>query len=153
MKKKLFVLILLISFLSGLLLIARDISETVPKHLFLTPEQIDPYTYKLHMGPISPSSDYRKQADENYITQHYEDAARYYLAHLQYDPTDINALYNLSRCYGMLNQPDLAVQYIKLAYNNGFTNVKHLARDKSFKKVRSTQVFKTTIDSLKAIKK
>jgi tetratricopeptide (TPR) repeat protein len=148
MKQKLMILCLLLIALAGIHLFAVENPGLIQNPTFMAPERIDPYALNHNMGEISPPYDYHARGDSLYQREHYEDAARNYLAQLQYDPYNENILYNLSRCYGMLNRPNLAAKYVALAYRHGFTNIRHIMKDKDFKKVRYVQPFKATIDSL-----
>jgi hypothetical protein len=94
---------------------------------------------------------YKKYLEREFNEQYYHAAIVKYLSWLKIDKHNVNALYNLSCCYAMLNEPELAAYYVKLSYTNGFKNLKHIERSKKFKLVRNNEVFKSTIDSLKTL--
>ena len=112
----------------------------------LTPEQIDPYSFD--PTAIAKTATYNAQATKAYTDGNYEDAARFYLAHLQSKPDDSTAWYNLSCCYGLLGRAELAAKYLKLAYQAGYTDLEHIAQDTDFTQVRETAEFTSAMDSL-----
>ena len=148
MKEKMLILAILLVGLIASFLYAEDNPNPTQ---FLPPESINPYTFKLNMGHISPSEDYVAKGNNSYQQQRYENAAQYYLAQLQYDPHNKNVLYNLARCYSMLNKPDLASYYLMQSGKCGFVNVRHIRSDKDFDKIRKTPVFVATMDSLNTL--
>lgn len=115
---------------------------------FVSPEEIDIYTFdpsaKLKDAPTS----YMAIGYEAYTKADYETAAKYYLAHLQTNPTDSGSWYNLSCCYGLLGKADLAAKYLQVAYKNGFRDLEHISRDSDFDKVKAETKFVEAMDSL-----
>ncbi len=116
------------------------------------PKLLDPAQYKVHFGHGVPNSSSRKTGSAYYMNGYYTAAAARYTANLKSDPTNKNTLYNLAGCYGVLNQPDLASRYLILAFDNGFTNLRHVMTNRKFKKVKNSPVFKATVDSLLTVK-
>lgn len=111
----------------------------------LVPELIDPYTYE----PKAPTAANLNLAAQYYEKGDYENAARYFMAHLNSKPDDANAWYNLSCCFGLLGRGDLAGKYLMRAYKAGFTDIAHVKQDKDFEKVRDNKDFGTAMDSLR----
>jgi phospholipase/carboxylesterase len=95
------------------------------------------------------SKPYMEKAYDAYTKSDFETAAKYYLYYLQSNPDDATSWYNLSCCYGLLNKPELAAKYLKVAYKAGFTDTNHIAQDTDFTIVRNDAVFQNAVDSLK----
>lgn len=112
----------------------------------LNPEQIDPYVY----DPLvqTGSGDYPQHARAAYLNGEYEEAAKFYLAHLQTNRDDAVSLYNLACCYGLLDKPELAAKYLLQSFKTGYTNLDHIKADPDFTKVRETASFSAAMDSL-----
>ena len=89
-----------------------------------------------------------RQALEAYAFGAYEEAARYYLAALRYDVTDVLNIYNLACCYGLLEEPELAARYLALAVEAGFTSIEQIQRDGDFDPVRGAPAFAAVIDTI-----
>ncbi len=109
----------------------------------LDPQSIDPYTFVPRVA-----EDYSSQAYTAYSEGQYEDAARWYLAHLQNHPDDSTAWYNLACCFGLLNRPDLAAKYLQESYLTGFRDLEHIKADTDFELVRQSPDFTAAMDSL-----
>lgn len=118
----------------------------------MNPKLLDPAQYKVHYGHGVPNSSSKKASASYYTNQYYSSAAARYTAHLKADPGNKNTLYNLSCSYSMMNQPKKASYYLKLAFQNGFTNLRHVMKSKKFANVKDDPVFKATVDSLLAEK-
>lgn len=106
----------------------------------------------LHFDPSTKlgkdMNEHLGKANTAYAAKDYETAARYYLAHLQFKPEDSNSWYNLSCCFGLLGNAELASKYLLVAYKAGFKDVEHVQRDTDFEKVRQESVFVSAMDSL-----
>jgi hypothetical protein len=152
MKKRFLIMVLLLTAFNGMLIYADVKKGEIKEPAFLKPERIDPYAMNHNMGSTSPPHEYFASANYYYTQEHYSRAAKSYHTQLKGNPYSKNISYNLSRCYGRLEIPELAARYLVLAYNNGFTNLKHVMKDKSFDPVRDKQPFSSTMDSLQVAK-
>lgn len=125
---------------AGLLLLAAC-SNQLGK---LSPELIDPYTYT----PNTATGANLATASNYYQEGKYEDAARYYLAHLDSRPDDAVSWYNLACCFGLLDRADLAGKYLMQSYKAGYRDLEHVKQDTDFSSVRDSTGFTTAMDSL-----
>lgn len=143
MKVRLFILILLVA----VYCFAQE--NPAAEYEPLNPEQIDIYTF----DPTSPVGDevkaYSSIAYAAYGKGEYQKAAQYYLAYLKSYPDDALALYNLSCCYGLLDNANLAAKYLKQSYKAGFTNLEHIKKDTDFDKVKTNKTFSGVVDSIR----
>lgn len=114
------------------------------------PEAIDPYQEDVGNFLDVDLTSYEKKAGEAYQTGNYEEAARYYLMVLRYDIHDVNSIYNLACCYGLLGKDTLAARYLARAAKAGYDDIALLRNDSDFEKVRGKKVFDATVDSLAA---
>ena len=87
---------------------------------------------------------------EAYQDQDYENAAKYYLAMLQYNVTDGGNIYNLACCYGLLGEAELAALYVERAFSAGFQDLEHIGRDPDFDRVRDSEPFVEVMQILHA---
>jgi phospholipase/carboxylesterase len=128
------------------LLLLASASVCLAQAVPALPENIDPYAF----DPLSgqDTAGYDALAYEAYGKGNWEEAAKYYLAHLQTHREDITAWYNLSCCYGLLNKPDLAAKYLMQAYKAGYTDMGHIKADTDYDLVRESDAFKAALDSL-----
>lgn len=112
------------------------------------PENIDPL--KKDIG------DFLDENLEGYILSasvaeaegRYEDAARYYLFVLRYDHKNADHIYNLSRCYGFMNEYELAAENLIRAINAGYNDFENIETDTAFSGIRRTQIFKETLKEI-----
>ncbi len=89
-------------------------------------------------------------ATEAYQNSDWHEAATQYLNALLIDPTSSNSMFNLSCCYGLMGEDELATLYLRRAYINGFTDLEHINWDPDFDSVREEPVFSAFLDSLNA---
>ncbi len=137
----------LIALLAMLGLFGALIAQTPKANTNL--ENIDIYSFDPLSGHSADPTENLKNANAAYQAADYEQAARNYLAYLQMKPSDSGAWYNLSCCYGLLGKPELAAKYLQRAYKNGFRDLEHIVNDRDFEKVRSSEAFSASMDSLK----
>ncbi len=116
---------------------------------YTKPEDIDIYKFEPAQSAQNDSRQLMMQANGFYQKGDYKNSARYYLAYLQQNPDDSGSWYNLSCCYGLLGQAELAAKYLKIAYRKGFTDVGHVERDTDFDKVKEETNFAMAVDSLR----
>jgi predicted esterase len=115
---------------------------------FTPPEQIDIYKFDPSTTLQSDGRDLAEQGYAAYNKADYELAAKFYLAYLQRNPDDAGSWYNLSCCFGLLSQAELAGKYLKIAYKKGFTDTEHIKRDTDFSTVKEDKAFANAVDSL-----
>lgn len=113
------------------------------------PESIDPLKPDIGNFMDIDTREYFIKADEAYRNKQYQKAAKYYLAVLRNDITDVIALYNLSCSYGLLNKPELSARYLLKSVENGFTDFNYIQQDSDFFAVKNHEKFKQTLDSVK----
>lgn len=90
-------------------------------------------------------------AADAYQNGEWYEAATYYLNALAIDPTSSNSIFNLSCCYGLMGEDELATLYLRRAYINGFTDLGHINGDTDFDLVREKPIFSAFLDSLNAV--
>ncbi len=76
-----------------------------------------------------------------FMQKEYEKAAKYYLYILDNNMDDANALYNLSRCYAMLNSPELSGYFLIMSVNAGYNNFANIEKEESFKLLLGNEYF------------
>ncbi len=142
MKVRLLILLLLVSAYC----FAQD--NAAAHTSMLEPEHIDIYTF----DPSTPVGDevkaFAATAYDAYGKGDFETAAKYYMVYLKSYPQDANSWYNLACCFGLMDKPNLAAKYLKLAYKAGFNNVDHIRKDKDFDKVKTNKTFSGVVDSI-----
>lgn len=80
----------------------------------------------------------------------YKEAASYYLYLLRYNYHDSELIYKLARCYGFINQPDLASQYLIRAINAGYSGFESIRQDKAFSNLQNSPVFQNTLKEIES---
>lgn len=112
------------------------------------PEQIDIFSFDPTEQAVSVQTDYRERAYTFYQEGRFDQAAKYYLAHLKFNPEDASSWYNLSCSFGLLGDAKEAAKYLKVAYKKGFRDLGHIRSDKDFDSVRTAKTFTAALDSL-----
>ncbi|MBN2082471.1 hypothetical protein JW859_09750 [bacterium] len=85
---------------------------------------------------------------EAYGDGDYEKAAQYYLALLYADLGNEITLYNLAGCYGLLDQPELATEFLERSFAAGYTDIGYAREDPDFATVRDTPVFQEMLERM-----
>lgn len=114
----------------------------------IDPLSIDIYTFDAGSMQNPDTPDFLQMANAAYAEAKYEISAQYSLAHLAQNPDDNNSWYNLSCCFGLLGNAELAAKYLQVAYRKGFKDLGHILSDKDFSSVRKHPVFESAVDSL-----
>ncbi len=91
-----------------------------------------------------------KAARQAHGDQDFETAAKYYIAMLQMDSSNQDALYNLACCYSMQNDAVRASECLLAAADAGFANLWSLDHDPEFDPVKESEEYKAALDSIKA---
>ena len=136
------------AFLLVVLMLAAGLVGGQTHNLQLDPEKIDIYSFDPSEQASAPQTNYGQRAYEFYQEGKFDQAARYYLAHLSSNPDDATGLYNLSCCFGLLGEAKEAAKYLKIAFKKGFKDLDHIRRDKDFDQVRTAKTFTAAMDSL-----
>lgn len=112
------------------------------------PENIDPMNE--HTGDFLDArlENYILSASIAEVERRYKDAARYYLYVLRYDYKNADYIYKLARCYGFMNEYELASKYLIRAINAGYNDLENIESDKAFAGIKRTQIFKETIKEI-----
>lgn len=87
-------------------------------------------------------------ATQAYYDGDYQKAADLYINYMQHDIKNGSVCYNLACCYGLLGNDSLATKYLRYAYENGFTDIKHIKSDPDFEKVKDSEIFYGLIKEL-----
>lgn len=87
-------------------------------------------------------------ADSSYWAGDYDRAAVGYLEALRLNVDDPYASYQISCCYGLIGKDTLAAIFLKRAWARGYTFIEQIRFDPDYAKVRQSEVFKATVDSL-----
>jgi len=69
----------------------------------------------------------------------------------QYAPYYINAYYNLSCVYSLLNNKQMAIFYLDKAIKGGYADYAHLQKDSDFDNIRNDKAFKELIQPLREV--
>lgn len=114
------------------------------------PETIDIYEKSLAEYLDFNLNEHIGKANQAYQEGDYETSAQHYLAVLRHDINNLLAMYNLACCYGLLGKEELAAEYLMESVEAGYDNLEHLKQDPDFDKVRDTETFSATVDSIQA---
>ncbi|MFO8061907.1 MAG: dienelactone hydrolase family protein [bacterium] len=112
-------------------------------------DNIDPYNRAYIEALREDTEEYSRKANEYYRDDRFEKAAKYYLLYIMRNAQDANSIYNLACCYGLLGKPELAADYLAVAYDKGFRDIGFADHDGDFDKVRDNKYFIGKLDSLK----
>ncbi len=141
----LFSLVIIILIASARVLLGQ--TQEKPKAMS-NPESIDPLDPAAGDFLFQDQRELVRQAQSFYNEGDYRRAAAQYLYALQFNPGDNISIYNLACCYGLMNQPELATKYLRLALTSGFQNTELAKNDADFNNVRSNPEFKAVLDSI-----
>jgi tetratricopeptide (TPR) repeat protein len=89
------------------------------------------------------------RAFDAYKAKKYEKAARGFYRALDVNPSNPSTLYNLACCYALLKKEKLAVRCLAVAYQAGFRDLEHMARDKDFDAIRKSAAYKGLVREMK----
>ena len=84
-------------------------------------------------------------AKVSYWKKEYHSAIDFYHLLFKAGKSDFDDLYNLACCYGQVGDDKRAAKYLKLAVEEGFTDINHIKSDSDFEKVRNSPKFQTTL--------
>ncbi|MBD3277301.1 MAG: hypothetical protein GF388_03290 [Candidatus Aegiribacteria sp.] len=90
------------------------------------------------------------EAHQAYLENDFETAVELYLSYLRYNARDVSALYNLACCYGLLQDEDMAADFMLRAVRAGFDDIGWIMGDPDFDGVRNGEIFTPALDSLAA---
>ena len=76
-----------------------------------------------------------------YWEKNYQKAVEFYKLLLKAGKSEFDDLYNLACCYGQLGNEKQAAKYLKLAVEDGFTDIDHIKTDPDFEKVKDSPKF------------
>ncbi|OGF01634.1 MAG: hypothetical protein A2024_05495 [Candidatus Edwardsbacteria bacterium GWF2_54_11] len=80
-------------------------------------------------------------AKVSFWKKNYQDAITFYHLLLKTGKSEFDDLYNLACCYGQLGDDKQAAKYLKLAVEEGFTDINHIKSDSDFEKVKNSPKF------------
>jgi predicted esterase len=106
------------------------------------PESIDPLSSKSTSFLDTDLGFYDQKAAVAFNQRRYLDAARFYLYILRHKYDDPITLYNLARCYALLEKPDMAARMLTRAAKAGYVNYLRYKKDGAFQKVRQKKSMK-----------
>jgi len=104
---------------------------------------VDPYAY-LDIDYDSLAA----AAHEAYMLEDYDAAVTGYLTYLERNVNDSSALYNLACCYGLLDNEELATDFVLRSIRAGFEDINWILWDPDFESIRDGERFSETLDSL-----
>jgi phospholipase/carboxylesterase len=138
--RKLFILLLVVVFcLTGIASDRKkDINEITD---WSKPEVIDPFKKGICDFLDVDVNYYLQCATLAYRKGKFKEAAQYYLYVLRHDFADERAIYNLSCCYALMGEDELAAKTLIQAVNAGYTNINHIKKDKDFCLIKEKPYF------------
>lgn len=89
-------------------------------------------------------------AKVSFWEKNYRDAITFYHLLLKAGKSEFDDLYNLACCYGQTGNSKKAAQYLKLAVDEGFSDLDHIKSDSDFEKVKDSQEFKKAFEKISA---
>lgn len=123
----------------------KDIDEITD---WSRPEAIDPFKKGICDFLDVDLNFYLQRAAFAYRKGKFKEAAQNYLFVLRHDYTDKRAIYNLSCCYALMGEADLAAKTLIRAVNAGYANIDHIKKDKDFRLVKSNPHFANVLRGL-----
>lgn len=133
-------------------LIILVLTSSVPVQNYALPGEIDPMDP--HSGDFLDLnlSSYEQLGLEAYSEENYGLAARYFLAFLSRNISDVTVIYNLACCYALMDEPELSVLYLRRAVNAGYSDFSYIHEDHDFDTVRNTPVFMELMEQISEIR-
>ncbi|MEW5818378.1 MAG: hypothetical protein AB1798_23690 [Spirochaetota bacterium] len=89
-------------------------------------------------------------AKVSYWKKDYLKAIDFYHLLFKAGKNDFDDLYNLACCYGQVGDEKRAAKYLKLAVEEGFTDINHIKSDSDFEKVKNSPKFKEVMSEIAA---
>ncbi|MBW2998040.1 dienelactone hydrolase family protein [Candidatus Woesearchaeota archaeon] len=83
-----------------------------------------------------------------FLQKDYKSAAKIYLEIVDCNIDDANSYYELSRCYAMLDKPELAGNFLVLAINAGYNNYSKIKGEESFFQIKKNIVFENVLNDV-----
>lgn len=112
------------------------------------PETIDPLKKGIFDFLDEDLNVYLHKASQAYRKGKFKEAAQNYLYVLRHDYADERAIYNLSCCYALMGEDELAAKTLLRAVKAGYTNVEHIKNDKDFRFIKEKPYFSNTMRQL-----
>jgi phospholipase/carboxylesterase len=105
------------------------------------PEAIDPFKKGICDFLDIDLNIYLQRATLAYRKGKFKEAAQYYLYVLRHDFADERSIYNLSCCYALMGEDELAATTLIRAVNAGYTKIDHIKRDRDFRLIKEKPYF------------
>lgn len=105
------------------------------------PEAIDPFKKGICDFLDIDLNIYLQRATLAYRKGKFKEAAQYYLYVLRHDFADERSIYNLSCCYALMGEDELAAKTLIRAVNAGYTKIDHIKRDRDFRLIKEKPYF------------
>lgn len=145
--RKLFILFLVVLFC--LTSLASDKKKDTDKITdWSTPEAIDPFKKGICDFLDIDLNLYLQRATVAYRKGKFKEAAQNYLYVLRHDFADEKAIYNLSCCYALMGEAELAAKALIRAVNAGYTNFAHIKKNKDFRLIKKNPTFANVLRGL-----
>jgi predicted esterase len=112
------------------------------------PEAIDPFKKGIFDFLDEDLNVYLFKASQAYRKGKFKEAAQNYLYILRHDYADERAIYNLSCCYALMGEDELAAKTLLRGVKAEYTNFEHIKRDKDFRFVKDKPFFASTMRQL-----
>jgi len=93
---------------------------------------------------------YKDQASRYFAKKDYKSALAELEKAYAINSLDEAVLYDIACCHSMLGDPDRAILFLKKAVEAGFTDWRHMNRDKDMDPLRENPKFKEIIERLKS---
>ena len=105
------------------------------------PEAIDPFKKGIFDFLDEDLNVYLHKASQAYRKGKFKEAAQNYLYVLRHDYADERAIYNLSCCYALMGEDEMAAKTLLRAIKAGYTNMEHIKKDKDFRFIKNKPYF------------
>jgi len=80
--------------------------------------------------------------------KNYRAAITFYHLLLKAGKSEFDDLYNLACCYGQTGNSKKAAKYLKLAVDDGFSDLDHIKADPDFEKVKNSPEFEKALEKI-----
>jgi len=113
-----------------------------------SPETIDPFKMGICDFLDTDLNIFLQKAANAYRKGKFKEAAQNYIYVLRHDYADEKAIYNLSCCYALMGEDELAARTLLRAVKAGYTNMEHIKKDRDFRFIKEKPYFANVLRQL-----
>jgi phospholipase/carboxylesterase len=139
---------LLLSGLLGILTTLFLAGQPLVVKKYTSPLSIDPLEIDKRDFRLINTVELVQKADGLFSAGDYQKAAMYYLLVVNNNCTDCYSYYNLSRCYAMMEDGELASHFLFLALETGYSDFNTIRNEEAFRKIRRDPLFRDTMEEV-----